>query len=539
MPIRRSKFPMPPQFTPHTKNIKHIIEPTGGFNNSSVNLFLNETPFCENWNSVAGYITPRSGLSRLDMSKATAQLGGNQVDFMTEHSTIDGVSVLYAISGKTLTQHAPGASASSWSHVVGGFISSALTKVPATRMQGFWDTAGVLESTGTSNAVAFVNPGIVTFQVSSKSNLPGTTSYISSLLSASYGSCMHSFAEVVDSRLCLFSESDNSGIYPYRVRWSARGSHSQFTVIGSGFEDLQAMQGIPSGLALHLNRGILLTTEHVWEMQPRRDLYAFDFRQIHDTVGCSNPATLNVTPIGPLWLGKANTFYTLQGNAVVPLGWEVREYLDLNLREPKLAWAAYDDVNSQYRFYFSDTTGEYPTRALALNVKSLRQSQTRPGELDGAWWPMDYAHQLTAGASVFGTIDQANSRTPVFGTSKSSIMQELSAQTTDDGTAIAARYRTPVLEPRFPEAYAQLTEAWVEFQSSSTQTVALLSTGDYGSTFESHGSFVGSNTTREVMRPALTSASQHPQVELRVTDGSQPKVARLRLFMREFAGRQR
>lgn len=170
---------------------------------------------------------------------------------------------------------------------------------------------------------------------------------------------------VFDARIIFaFESAANSpaGGYQQRIRWTARGTGTDFTSVGAGFKDLNEADGAIRVLHPQNDRLLILTAKELWQATPRRDDYAFDFNRIDAQAGCDNKRLLTDTPLGPVWLYN-DSLIRLTGNSVRRLSPSLRHELS------RYHWGAIDgDVRA--------ITYSHARNALILFAGSLAQSST-------------------------------------------------------------------------------------------------------------------------------------------------------------------
>lgn len=538
MPIQRSRFHVAIQSPPNQAMRTEIVEPVGGFNaqRPATNLTPGETPFSQNWVMGDRYIEPRSGLSRLgSVTSATTLLRNDFPLYACGALERIGTDVAYVVSRGTIAQYAPGDPASTWTTVVGTAPASNTTKVPGTFYDGYYDHTVVFDAAADTQYLILTNWHDMPLKVPVQSSGNAASSIISSFVSVT------SFARYVenfDDRLIFFS-SRNTGAVPddKRVRWSARGSPFDFT--NGGFEDLESMKGVPSGMAKSGDNLALFSTREIWLARPRRDAFGFDFYGLRQDIGNLYPHSLQETAAGPIWLGPDNQFYRLFGSEVRRIGDELGALLETTLREPQLAFSVYDPNTATYKFFYSDTTGQYPTKALFLSVNELRPVGLNTDK--GVWFMQDFgSFELAAAGRVNHSLSPQIEQSVFVVSSKGTPYRLDSATTSDDGTAIDCRWRSHALRAErdlFP--YEALQECWLEYEydSATTSTVSVYQSSNNGGSFTAVGSASLTSGVGYVLVPISAAAARNQMFELRLNDGSKPRLARMQLKLRGYTGR--
>ncbi len=336
------------------------------------------------------------------------------------------------------------------------------------------------------------------------------------------------FGAFFDNRAVLFNMGGSRTSLPFatRVRWSQRGDPLEYTDQDAGFEDLADMRGAGTGVHAEADRLVLFSEEETWIARSRRDQYAFDFTPLSREVGCPYPRSAAKTDKGIIWLDANFRFRLISGNAVYTFNDDTQKFLVDTLREPTEMWSRFDPNESQYYFNFSDTTGQYPSRALWLRTDTITADPRNPNELRGAWLHQDFPIQTSAGVEE------------VLVSSTGTAYRLLSAQTNDNGTAIDARWRAHGMRiSRDPDMKESLTGAWLDYQAESTSSVSLYASQDLGGTFTHLGAFSCVSGNNTAFLPMTTPAARFQQIELRQIDGAQPRIVNLRLELRQWTGR--
>src|SRR3990167_7562295 len=360
MGIQRNKFAIPQ--VPRSRGTKStvVIQPLFDFNYlvPQDRVGWGKWPQMNNMLVKDGLLQPRSCLSRFDIPEGPG--GGSRsllnsdvplYEFTARSRT--GPEVLFMVSAGTLIQFTV-ESGSSWTRVTGPAFDSITTKNLGL-YQGFYDHTELwVESDSTKYAI-LTQWLELPKKIPVVQTIPGQASLISSFLSVS---SYARFCKVHDERLVFFAERAEGGQNrEYRVRWSVRGSGLSFQEEGSGFQDLESMKGLASGLLTYGNELLLFTTEQIWRATARKDAYAFDFAPLVENVGCINPHTIKLTPKGPIFLGSDLRHYILQENRAIHIGdragGNIHQYLGRTLHEPTLAFSVYNPDEKQYLFFHS------------------------------------------------------------------------------------------------------------------------------------------------------------------------------------------
>lgn len=540
--IQRSRFHSAIQQPPQQAARSEIIEPVGGLNRSrpATNLKPGETPFSQNWIMGDRYIEPRSGCSSWGTTGITGTVLGyasapNSANSEFGYIFSSATHQLFAsniASPRWIPQGAVGLGTPAFSSRTDDYFSiayaqrhnSSLTSGPNSLYLTNWKLTPKVLSVG-----QYSPAGVVV-------NLLSDLTEVYSLLS--YAKYVTAF----DDRLLFFHSgtttvvsstgtADFSAFKPNRIVGSARGNTHDFT--NGFFEDIPGMVGNGTGMLSERDRLILLTEKETWAGRPRRDAFAFDFFAVDKARGC--PAAYDRTPknteAGTIWLGDGFQFRRLVDTQVRDLGDKVREYLKDEMKEWRHCFAVYNPAEHYYGLFYSDTTGEYPSKALFLRTDTV--APVAQGKDDGVWFMQDFGSlQFTAGGL-------SGSETALI-TSAGSPYRLRSTQTSDNGTAIDARWRSHSLRAEkdlFP--FETLQEFWLEYEYDGAQssTLSLFQSTDNGGSFSAIASSSLTTGTNYILIPQSAAAARNQVFELRLNDGSKPRLAHMQLKLRGYSGR--
>jgi hypothetical protein len=547
--IRQTKFGYQPKTFNQPESRTSIFEPTLGFDGGQApqELLPGFTPASKNFVHRGGYLEPRSGLSRFD---STFQLGEPALWGM-EAFDIEGRRYGIAASAGTVACLRP--EDLTWSAL--SRVSSASDQAPNGSVENGWDGASIYEPASDSNIAVFTNnrqlPKFAMLRESS-------TTYSDFTWALSHFSRARSVCEV-DNRLVFFNVSTSSVSLPQTLYWSSRGDPLDFTFTnGAGSEQLADMRGVGQRVIPDGDSIVLFTDEQIWRGRVRRDAYAFDFYCVSREMGCPYPKTIAETPKGLVFLGRDLELYVLNGDQTIPLGpthakptdvgdhSRIQLYLQRKLLNGELAWGAYDSAADKYTLYFTtneSATNLWPTRAIDFNFDNR------------SYFIHDFTHELTAGFEVRDTTeastwdanpytwdayspawDDAGSITPKIVTAWSSAGTPYSLrsnQTSDDGTAIDARWRCHGLSAGDALRYDQLYEVWMEYESETTSNVSLFVSGNVGSSFIEGSQRSLSAASLNVQLFTCNITAQSPLFEIRSNDGSRPRISRFQARLRD------
>src|SRR3990167_317517 len=526
MGIQRNKFAIPQ--VPRSRGTKSttVIQPLFDF---SYLVPQDRTgwpvwPQMENMQVKDGLLQPRSCLSRFDFPEGP---GGSSTSLLNSDIPLyeftaqsrTGQEVLFLVSAGTLIQ-LTSASGSSWTRVTGPAFSSTATKGLGF-YEGVYDHTELWYDSDSTKYAVLTNWLEPPKKVPVVQTVPGQASYISSFLSVS---SYARFCESFDERLVFFAERVEGGqSREYRARWSVRGSAMSLQEEGSGFQDLESMTGIASGLIKYGNELLLFTTEQIWRATARKDAFAFDFAPLVENSGCLIPHTLKVTSKGPIFLGKDWRFHLLQNNQAIPISDRARgnihQHLQRTARELPLSFSVYNQDEKLYAFFYSDTTGNYPERAFVLDVDSI--TPTEEGTLVGNWWLWTFPYQLSTGAATLRVTSAAMSAflfPRVMGIARTTGRTETfwSSQTNDTGTDLIFQLESSniVVGKDTPYNVVKATELLLSYwaTANSTSTVSAFA-GAPGTTQVEVGSVgLSGSAGQDAFIPLGMQAERVPQI---------------------------
>ena len=543
MPVQRSRFHTAVNSPPNRQVRTEIVEPTGGLNRQrpATNLRPGETPFSQNWVMGDRYIEPRSGLSSWGTTGITGTVLGyasapNSANSEFGYIFSSATHQLYATNIATprwIPQGAVGLGSPGFSSATADYFSTAYALRPNS------------SATSGPNSLYLTNWKLTPKVLSVGQYNPGS-GIVNLLSDLTEAYSLLSYAKYVashDDRLLFFHSgtttvvsstgtADFSAFKPTRIVGSARGNTHDFS--NGFFEDIVGMQGVGTGMVPEKDRLLLLSEKQTWVGRPRRDAFAYDFFAIEQGVGM--PAQFDRTPknteAGTLWLGDGFQFYRAVGDQVRAVGDKVRDLLRDEMREWRHCFTVYNPSEHIYGVFYSDTTGEYATKALFLRTDTI--TPVAGSRDDGIWFQQDFGSLQFNAGGVYGTEIALVS-------SAGSPYRLRSTQTTDNGTAIDCRWRSHALRAErdiFP--FEALQEAWLEYEYDGTQTstISLFQSGNNGASFTPvAASSLTTGTGYNHIPTGDTAAARNQMFEVRLNDGSKPRLARFSLALRGYSGR--
>jgi len=511
MPVQRSKF-QPPQVTKQRSPRRlqqEIFEPIRGLNTGTPpqNVIPGQTPFSQNVVVDDQTLIPRSGLSQY----GTSQFGDEKPLGVFQADDVLGQSYFLAISDQTSSLRSNDGTA--WATISSTPNSSAST--------AYYDHAWGYVPSLDENAVIIAD-GIAA---------PRYFSFVATAWAAVGDFESHeSFARYCtffDNRAVFFNMGSRTSLpFSTRCRWSQRGDPLEYTDIDAGFEDLVDMRGEGTGIHSEQDRMVLFTEEETWIARSRRDQYVFEFFPISREVGNPHPRSASVTDKGLIWLDRELRFRLLSGNQVFTFNDRTQKFLKDNMKEATEVWSTFQQDDGRYKFHFSDTTGQFPTRALWLKTNSITADQANPNVLDGVWEHQDIPDETSAGHSE------------LILTSNGTAYRFRSDQTTDDGTAIDWRWRSHAFRlSREPDTKESIVNAWVDTDADSASSLSFYYSTDLGENFTHAGEVALSAAPITSHLPFFSPAARFQQIEIRGDDGGTPRISNIRLEMRQYTGR--
>lgn len=552
MPVRLSKFGFRPRDMQQPESRISIFDPTLGYDGGQAPQELppGYTPESQNWEEDGGNIVPRSGLSAFSFNGSF--LG--PIVYASEFFDLTGSRYAWAVFARSLhnsTMPFLRPDSSEWTFMTGD--DSTLLATNAEPTTG-WQGAQIYEPARDMN-IAVITGGVHTPLVLNID--ASTTSYSAFTHAYSQFSTARSIAES-DYRLVWFNVSSLLTSYPTRVVWSGRGLPLTYTVAdGAGFEDLLDMRGVGLKVIADPDGVVLFSDQEIWRGRRRQDAYAFDFYRISDQ-GTPFPRSITRTPHGITYLGRDRELYLLSGDQPIALGPDrrtdarhsrIQKKLRQELTNGDLAFGVYNSQLQRNELYYTSNetnTNLYPKNRMDYNFDS------------GSIFFSKYSHELTAAFETtdvdtdvltwdeipfqwddYGEIwDDALLGAPqrrIFAWSHytnaqgslASVFISRSEKTTDDGTAIDARWRSHGLGQAEAFRYDQLSEVQVEYASGTSSSVSLWLSGNGGASFsDSFGRTLSATSHGAACLPCNVTASS-PMFELRINDGSTPRISRL------------
>lgn len=158
------------------------------------------------------------------------------------------------------------------------------------------------------------------------------------------------------------------GGVPTRCQWTIEGDPTDWTGLGSGFQDITDMNGVGTRIFSQSDQMVLATTEEIWRGRAVGLPYVFAFSPIERKLGMPYPRATLQTPAGIFWLDRNFMVYQMVGEQIQPLGTVVQDYLRAHLRAPELAFLVYNSLLNQLRLFYSMSATSYPTHAIVFSL---------------------------------------------------------------------------------------------------------------------------------------------------------------------------
>ena len=550
MPTRRA-IHRPPAFTRAKRERTLTVPTSGGFHGGvpPQELPLGFTPASRNVvPDRAGSITPRSGLSQ----GGPHDFGGAVIG-ASEVFDINGRSVAFAPSNVSLSVFHPKDDDWSYLSYVPGTVASAMTDGPVSGTSSdYFRSVSIYDQNINERIGVFSNGtnAIKFFSVVSGTNKTYSDfTFVDSLDSTKKARDV----TAVNDRLVFANvERADGEVFPTRVLWSARGDPRNYDINSeAGFEDIMEMRGEIQAAVRFKDYLILFTEHEIWRATPTFDAYAFRFDRVVDNMGCPWPKTAVATPVGVIFLGNDLDVHITDGSGVLPIGpvqvgdvSRIRQTLQEEATTLGRAWSVYNRSQNRYELYYAtgvtsrtfvaqDASG-YPTRAFFYHLGSR------------TWWPQRFTHELSSGVDVddadvsltwddiddgWGDLDanwddftyEVKTRSLRAFSSDGTGFSFLSTQTTDDGTAIDARWRSPSFRLGGSRKM-HLSEVWVDYEADSASSLSVsVGNGRDDSSFETGTRIALTSPGKTEFVPTWT-VETAPAFEIRLSDGGTPRI---------------
>jgi hypothetical protein len=480
---RRSKFGFPPGATPGSSYTVRMVPLTQGLHldQSWPILPPGSTHSMTNFLPLDGVLVPRSRLSSLSTGAILgAAYGMAELPYAAGNQA---GSVWYSAS----TQHALINSNGSISRA--SFVSSFGLGVGtlASKPHKYWSYAPVFIGThGSSGENVLVAAGSskdtlhVLYQTAGATGSP-LYSYLTSAPKAK--------AVAVQDNYIIAWNIEGTGNFTTRVQWCVRGSPSNWTGEGSGFEDLLSMKG--EGTAIHGTddgRVILFSDFEIWYGLPAAYPAQFQFTPLEGDVGCVAPMTIQKTPQGLMFLGSDWALRILpagggKSQIVVPqVGRALRHKAHVDAVDN--TWGLYDATRKLYYLFIEETTTNQVDTGVVVNMQT--------GECGFLQFSSDVEPFAGVALGVQRTGSFSGTEGILLGTSAGYVFSFNSRVARDGGhlsgvtSEVTSTYRSAPIANDLPGNWKQLTTVNLDYRATSPSTVTLRIAGD-ANTYETTG----------------------------------------------------
>lgn len=351
------------------------------------------------------------------------------------------------------------------------------------------------------------------------------------------------YVEAFDDRVVFFNTHSSATTdlrWGRRVQWSVRGSGTDFTSIGAGFQDLADMNGEGTGIVADGDRLVLFSERETWLARPRRDAFGFDFYRISEDVGCAYPRTLVRTEAGPIWVGRDLRVYRLVGTTPREVGLNIRRNLISQNPSTHSIYASYNPHQREYRLFVQPSSGT-TTTAYTLKVDTISPARRAEGgvSLDrGVWHINDYfggTERITASAGSWHVLSQGTVATERF---EGEIDTALEAV----GVTVNALWRSKGLVAADPSQKEAVSDVWVDLSDSvpngffSRPAIRVYDSNETNHVFAGSSASISSTTALQTVHiPTTPVALRHPS--MRIAIGPNAHLHSMRLDLRSFTGR--
>ncbi|KKK92078.1 hypothetical protein LCGC14_2706530, partial [marine sediment metagenome] len=378
---------------------------------------------------------------------------------------------------------------------------------PSGNSRSYWDADFIFDAGLSENMVVATNnvDSPYFFTIDKDNTTFSDYTFLDSFMSKAKSVVAH------DNRLVFFNVEANAVRHPHRFVFTPRGLPTSDSIFaGAGVIDDDAMRGIGQKVVRDREGLLFFTDREIWRARARLDIFAYDLFPLTQKLSCPYPRTIVNTALGVVFLAQDFEVYLIAGNVINPLSLlvqgepsRIKKLLIDELTEPDRAWGLYHPRLNRYELYYNVSGGSYPAHALFFDfeTRSWLQQRFASHELGaGLIWPEpDPAPGETwdqRGDTFDSTIESWNEAgTPqrpaledademVF-SSLGSAFRLLSAQTTDDGTAIDCRWRSHGMAGKRRLAYERLHEIWTEYEATSASSASVFCSYDLGTNFDS------------------------------------------------------
>jgi hypothetical protein len=482
-------------------------------------------------------ITPRSGLSQYGgaVSSVAAPIisAGEFIDQFGNWS-------VWAASARTVST-LRASPEPVWSDL--SYIGS---EPPSGNSRSYWDGDFIYDA-GTGENLVVVTNNVDTpkfFTADKDAATYSDYTFLDSFMSKAKSVVAH------DNRVVFFNVEADQVRRPHRMVFTPRGLPTSDDLFnGAGVIDEDSMRGIGQKIVRDQEGLLLFTDREIWRARPRRDIFAYDLFALKQIRTTAYPRTIVNTAEGVVFVGIDFEVYLIAGNVVSPLSLiqqgepsRIKDLLMDELTEPDRAWAVYHPRKNRYELYYNVSGSGFAARALYFDfeTRSWLQQRLDSHELSsGVAWPDpdpapgeewdQRGDTFDASAEVWnevGTPQRAALEDADIMTfsSEGTAYRLSSDQTTDDGNAIDARWRSHGMTGRGRLAYERLHEVWTEYDATSASSASVFCSHDLGTTFDDGFALSLQSSSHSVEFAPVGCEARAPQFEFRVVDGGKPRI---------------
>jgi hypothetical protein len=465
---RKSKFGlMPGVAAPSTGTVRMVPLTTGG--SQADQPWPNRVPSSAgslvNFLPMDGMLTPRSRLSSLNTLRTLGtDLRGVAVRHLTNGSAPEAWVSAGTLHGRlsSLGSISLASFTSAFGLGVAGLPTQAGWTYAEVYMAGIDNNALVAAGTGSLNTLLALYDVVGTYRVSYLTSAPRAA-----------------FVTSFDNYVVAWNIGNGANAaFDTRVQWCQRGSPSNWTGEGSGFEDLLQMRGY--GTAIHSTadgRLILFGSEQIWYGLGATYPAQFQFAVLDPQVGCHAGRTVQETGEGLMFLGSDNALRLLpsgggRSQVVVPsLAPVLRRNHNPGQAIYNNSWAAFDSFTKMYHLFLNGSGGPN----FIVNTRTGEWGYAEYGAIGFLGHGVSMAHSRRQYSQNEGLFVVNNSTGTVYSTN--------SLLATDSGSTVTSTFRSEPIGAELPGNYKQVVQADCDYRATSRATVTLKVSQDGGNSY--------------------------------------------------------
>lgn len=206
----------------------------------------------------------------------------------------------------------------------------------------------------------------------------GTLSY--SLLTSAY--IPRQIATFAGRVILSYTYETPGGLFATRIRWSVKNDNTDYTGVGSGFDDLLSGPGAVADSQLGVypisdTDALIVRSGSIWLMTQTGYVDApFEFRMIYPTIRCDSPWAVTPIPNGLVILGRDDVYLiTLGSTEPVPIGAPVRPLVFVNTNAFRRASMAWDSQQQEVVLFVPKLTPNGKSNVWRYSVPDKRWTQ--------------------------------------------------------------------------------------------------------------------------------------------------------------------